>query len=111
MTYLKNHPDDSHPAANYKIELYKTFADADFARKAVRFERRLELGMEGNRLFDIRRWGVGPQVMNDYFVNEARTITNFASKTHPYLPKHDQFPIPLGAIDQSGGVLTQNPNW
>jgi tetratricopeptide (TPR) repeat protein len=111
MTYLKNHPDDSHPAANYKIELYKTFADADFARKAVRFERRLELGMEGNRLFDIRRWGVGPQVMNDYFVNEARTITNFGSKTHPYLPKHDQFPIPLGAIDQSGGVLTQNPNW
>ncbi len=111
MTYLKNHPDDSHPAANYKIELYKTFADADFARKAVRFERRLELGMEGNRLFDIRRWGVGTQVMNDYFVNEARTITNFGSKTHPYLPKHDQFPIPLGAIDQSGGVLTQNPNW
>jgi hypothetical protein len=111
MTYLKNHPDDDHFAANYKIELYTGFPDADFARKAVRFERRLELGMEGNRLFDIRRWGVGTQVLNDYISNEARTITNFGSKAHTYESKHDLFPIPLGAIDQSGGVLTQNPNW
>ena len=28
------------------------------ARKAVRFERRLELAMEGHRSFDLRRWGV-----------------------------------------------------
>ena len=37
-----------------------------YARKAVRFERRLELGMEGHRLFDIRRWGVAESVMNAY---------------------------------------------
>ena len=111
MTYLKNHPDDDHFAANYKIEIYSGFPDASFARKAVRFERRPELGMEGNRLFDIRRWGNGIQIMNDYFANEARTITNFALKANPYLDKHDLFPIPIGAIDQSGGILTQNPSW
>jgi tetratricopeptide (TPR) repeat protein len=111
MTYLKNHPDDAQPAANYKIELYSSFPGEEFARKAVRFERRLELGMEGNRLFDIRRWGVGTQVLNDYIKNESRTITNFGGKAKAYQSKNDLFPIPLGAIDQSGGVLTQNPNW
>ncbi|MCF6298006.1 MAG: RagB/SusD family nutrient uptake outer membrane protein, partial [Flavobacteriaceae bacterium] len=88
-----------------------SFAGAEYARKAVRFERRLELGMEGGRLFDIRRWDVGTTLMNNYFVNEARTITNFGAKTNPYESRHNLFPIPLGAIDQSAGMLTQNPDW
>ena len=93
------------------IEPYAAFADQAFARKAVRHERRLELGMEGNRLFDIRRWGNGVQVINDYIANESRTIANFGPKTNPYEAKHDLLPIPLNAIDLSGGVLTQNPGY
>ncbi len=94
---------------NYEISLYPAFADQTFARQAVRFERRLELAMEGHRLFDLRRWGVGAEVMNAYFPNEARTITSFAS--NPYESRHDVFPIPIQAIDLSNGVLTQNPEW
>lgn len=111
MNYLKNDPMDTQPAANYVIELYPAFPGEDFARKAVRFERRLELGMEGNRLFDLRRWGVAAQVLNTYIINEGRTIPSFITKSNPYLPKHDLLPIPIGAIDQSGGILTQNPSW
>jgi len=98
-------------AANYQIELYASFPNADYARKAVRFERRVELGMEAHRYFDIRRWGVSVQVMNEYFTNEARTIGNFGQKVSPYTATHDLFPIPLGAIDLSGGALTQNPGF
>jgi len=98
-------------AANYEIEPYTAFADAAYARKAVRFERRVELGMEGHRVFDLRRWGNAVQVMNDYFANESRTITNFAGKVSPYTATHNLFPIPLGAIDLSGNVLTQNPGF
>ncbi len=98
-------------AANYVIELYADFPNADMARKAVRFERRIELGMEGHRMFDLRRWGVAKQVMNEYFVNEARTITNFGDKVNPYEDKHNLFPIPLSAIDLSGGALSQNPGY
>ena len=74
-------------------------------------ERRLELGMEGHRLFDIRRWGKGIEIMNAYRVNEARVITSFAGKMRPYEAKHDMLPIPINAIDLSGGILTQNPGY
>jgi len=110
MTYLEVIGGGS-DAANYNIELYGSFPDQTFARKAVRMERRLELAMEGKRLFDIRRWGNGTTLMNDYFANEARVITSFAGKARPYDSKNDLMPIPLTAIDQSGGVLVQNPGF
>ena len=111
MTYLKDVNDPTKDAANYVIEPYPPFADAAFARKAVRFERRLELGVEGHRLFDLRRWGNATEVMNTYIQNEGRTITPFGTAANPYTATYDLFPIPLGAIDLSGGVLKQNPGY
>jgi hypothetical protein len=102
---------DGNPAANYSIEPYTSFPSADYARKAVRFERRLELGMEGQRLFDLRRWGTQVATMNEYFNNEARTITNIAEKKKTVQDKHTLLPIPTQAIDLSGGILTQNPGY
>lgn len=108
MTYVSN--DGENPAANYKIEEYPSFPNQEYAIKAVRFERRLELGMEGKRLFDIRRWGA-TDIMNAYFTNEGRTITSFAGLPAAYDPHFDLSPIPLRAIDLSGGILTQNPGY
>ena len=110
MTYVQN-ADGTADAANYKIELYTSFPDQTFARKAVHMERRLELAMEGQRLFDIRRWGNGVDIMNTYFTNEARTVKSFAGKSKAYQGKHDLLPIPINAIDLSGGVLQQNPGF
>lgn len=103
--------DGSGDAATYVIEPYASFDSQDMARKAVRFERRLELGMEGHRLFDLRRWGVAEATMTEYFANESRTITNIADKVSPYTSKHDLLPIPVTAIDLSGNILTQNPGY
>jgi len=103
--------DGSGDAAMYVVEAYTAFADQDVAIQAVRFERRLELGMEGHRLFDLRRWDIAEEVMTAYFVNETRTITNFGPKASPYQAAFDMFPIPLSAIDLSGGALTQNPGY
>ena len=113
MTYVKEEVSDGvfQDAANYEIEPYVAFADQDFARQAVRFERRLELAMEGHRLFDLRRWGVAPDVINTYVTNEARTIENFGTKAGSYSANMDMMPIPINAIDLSGGVLTQNPGF
>ena len=100
-------------AANYDIATYGSFADQATARKAVRMERRLELSMEGHRLYDIRRWGNGPTLMAEYVTNEKRTMdqSNYDGKFSAYQAKHNLFPVPIGAIDQSAGALTQNPDW
>ena len=101
---------DSSP--NYVIDTYNSsWTDAAVARKAVRFERRLELGMEGHRLFDLRRWGNFVNVMNAYIANEARTIANYGTKSQAAQSKHMMLPIPLNAIDTSEGNLSQNPGF
>ena len=95
-------------AVNYDMNTYDSpWADQDTARKAVLFERRLELAMEGHRTFDLRRWGVAETVINRYIPKEAEVITPFA-KGQVYESKHNLFPIPLSAIDGSGGVIQQN---
>jgi len=110
MTVVMNEAGDA-PAANYVIEPYDDFADAAEAVKAVRHERRLELGMEGHRLFDLRRYGNALDVMSAFIVNESRVIPGVGTKFAAYTAKQDLLPIPITAIDLSGGVLTQNPGW
>ncbi len=110
MSYVLNEAGDA-PAANYVIEPYAAFPDTNYARQAVRFERRLELGMEGHRLFDLRRWGVTVDVLNTYVTNENRTITTLDAKVRNYQAFMDLFPIPVTAIDLSGNILTQNTGY
>ncbi|MGB6152337.1 MAG: RagB/SusD family nutrient uptake outer membrane protein, partial [Pricia sp.] len=111
MTYVQNTAGDG-DAANYVIEPYAAFTSQDFARQAVRFERRLEFGMEGHRLFDLRRWGTAEETINTYIQNEAEDISQSDySRFGTYTEINNVFPIPINAIDQSGGVLTQNPGY
>lgn len=103
--------DGSGPAANYDVEPYPSFGSVEYARKAVRFERRLELAMEGHRFFDLARWGVASQVLNEYVQDETRTISNFGPKTKSFQAHMKILPIPQDAIDLSQNVLTQNPQY
>ena len=98
---------DSSP--NYVIDTYNSaWTDQAAARNAVRHERRVELAMEGHRLFDLRRWGNMVSTLNTYIANEARTIANFGTKANAVQEKHNALPIPLNAIDSSQGALKQN---
>ena len=110
-TYVK--AEDGSPAANYNIETYVSFPDKEFALKAVRFERRLELAMEGHRYFDLARWGPTfmKNVIDEYVTNETETISNFGPKTSPFKEYMVIMPIPTTAIDLSGNALTQNPGY
>ena len=105
----KNSPTaDSRP--NYVIDTYNSpWTDASAARTAVRHERRIELGVEGHRLFDLRRWGNMVETLNTYIQHEGRTIPPFAARVNAVSSKHTALPIPLNAIDSSEGALTQNP--
>jgi hypothetical protein len=107
----KNSPTaDSGP--NYVIDTYNSaWTDVSAARTAVRHERRIELGVEGHRLFDLRRWGNMVETLNAYIQHEGRTIPPFAARVNPVSSKHTALPIPLNAIDSSEGALTQNPGY
>lgn len=101
-------------ADNYNIGLYVAFVDKASALKAIQFERRLELAMEGQRFFDLVRWGIAAPTINAYIAREkaARPLKLNAVFT---AGKNEYMPIPQGEIDNmnSDGTvrLTQNPGY
>ncbi len=106
--------------AKYKVGLYNTpFADQTAARTAVRYERRLELAMEGQRFFDLRRWGIAEQVLNAYLNGVAggseKTRRLQLASAETFAARHALYPIPSVQIELSKvGTekrLTQNPGW
>jgi hypothetical protein len=99
---------DGSPAANYLVSEYLSFPDQDYAIKAVRFERRIELAMEGHRFFDLVRWGVAAQTLNDYLQVEKTKRTYLNNVTFRE-GVNEYYPIPQAQIDIMGAdVLKQN---
>lgn len=96
------------PAANYSIGTYPAFASKEFALKAIHFERKLELAMEGHRFFDLVRWGEAAATLNKYFTYEG-TLRGYLTGANFVGSRHEYFPIPQRQIDLSKGTLTQNP--
>ena len=104
------------PAANYLVSPYAAFADQAAARTAVRFERKLELGMEGHRFFDLVRWEIAATTINTEYFTKERTRRVEALGGSVFTPnKHEYLPIPEFAITASirDGVptLKQNPGY
>lgn len=95
--------------ADYMVQPYPTFPDAEYARNAVRMERRLELALEGHRFFDLVRWGVAKSVLEDYSTFEGGYLSLY--KGLVFSPHNAYFPIPQTEIDRSGGTLTQNTGY
>ena len=99
--------DGSGNAANYLIGLYSSAGwTQDYARKAVRFERRLELALEGHRFYDLSRWNVAGDVLNKFFDEEAIKRSYYGTASF-IQGKHEYLPVPQAEIDRSGGVYTQ----
>lgn len=102
---------DGKPAANYKIALYDSFPTKEFAKSAVRFERRLELGMEGYRFYDLVRWGEDVEAINRYLKYDQVLLPG-AFGGASYQAKHALLPLPQSQIDLVGAdILKQNPNY
>ncbi|MDE6007114.1 MAG: RagB/SusD family nutrient uptake outer membrane protein [Muribaculaceae bacterium] len=89
--------------ANYNVGQYPaTGWTQDYARKAVRMERRIELAMEGLRWFDLVRWGNVVGDMNAYYASESKIRPYYEganlSENEIYLP------IPINQVDNAGNL-------
>jgi hypothetical protein len=67
----------------------------DNMRKLIIQERHAEFAMEGERFFDLVRWGIADSVLAPL----------------GYTHKNRYYPLPQGQVDASHGVLVQNPDY
>ena len=101
---------DGSNAANYQISNYATaFANKEEAQKALRMERKLELGQEGHRYFDLNRWGNTVTELNRILVYE-KTMPwgNLLYGAATVGAEDVTFPVPQRQLDLSNGKLVQN---
>ena len=109
--WVKDFNDDSKYAAKYKIGLYPAEGwTQDYARRALRMEVRLETAMEGERFFDLVRWGIAAETMNNYYSREKGTRVYY-SNAHFTEGKNEYFPISDTQFNLSNGAYTQNPGY
>ena len=104
----------SYPAdygVSFKVNAYTGSYSKDDAIKIVKMERRLELGMECERFFDLVRWGEAEKVLNKFYAEEIDNC-NIYKDAHFTADKDEYLPIPFEQISASNGHYTQNiGNW
>lgn len=100
--------------SNYNIQKYRDGINCtwtqSYAREALRWERRLEFGMEGSRFFDLVRWGIAAETLNNYFQIESNRHS-FLKVAHFQKNKNEYLPIPENEITLSRGLYKQNPGY
>jgi starch-binding outer membrane protein, SusD/RagB family len=82
-------------AGNAAVLPAVTFVSQAQMRAAIKHERRVEFAMEGERFFDLVRWGDATSVLGPL----------------GYQHRNRFMPLPQPIIDQSGGALVQNPDY
>ena len=101
-------------AANYKISTYPSshaaFSNKETCIKAIRMERKLELAMEGQRWFDLARWGgtYMSQQLADYVTFEKEFLAKFATATQLDASR-TMFPLPETQIQTMGNDENGKP--
>lgn len=109
----------SYAANQCEIALYPEsyFQTKESARKCLRWERRLEMGMEHERFFDLRRWGLLSSTLNNYFKLEqndeydGQKYAQYLKDAHFTTDKNEYFPIPYPQLYYIPGLYTQNKGY
>ena len=102
---IANYPSDY--GVKFNISTYNGTYSQEEALKIVKMERRLEMGMESERFFDLVRWGEAEKVLNKYFAEEANNCSIYGD-AHFTADKNEYLPIPFSQVAASDGHYTQN---
>jgi hypothetical protein len=100
------------PTLPYKIALYEDGVNCnwshDFAWRALMWENRLEFAMEGERWYDLVRWGIAGPTLNAYFAKEYPRGRSWMKDAHFTTGRDEFMPIPQPQMNYSFGVYKQN---
>ena len=102
---IANYPSDY--GVKFNISTYNGTYSQEDALKIVKMERRLEMGMESERFFDLVRWGEAEKVLNKYFAEETNNCSIYRD-AHFTKNKNEYLPIPFSQVAASNGHYTQN---
>ncbi len=102
---IANYPSDY--GVKFNISTYNGSYSQEDALKIVKMERRLEMGMESERFFDLVRWGEAEKVLNKYFAEETNNCSIYG-EAHFTGNKNEYLPIPFSQVAASDGHYTQN---
>jgi len=120
-TRAKNSVDKhiGYAADRCEISTYPTgyFTSKEVARKCVQWERRLEMAMENDRYFSLRRWGIASQTLNAYFETEKNVVygkqkyAEYLNEAHYTPGKNEFWPVPYNQLYYVPNLYTQNKNY
>ncbi len=113
-----------------RVKLAPVYSTGKNLRDAIRNERRLELALEDNRLYDLRRWkdDNGKPLIDDVMGKNGTFVKyNLETSTDKYEISNQKensnkginfvngrdelFPIPISEVTMSNGSITQNPGY
>ena len=106
-------------AANqiHTLGYYQNGASLDEARKYLRWEKRLEMAMEPERYFDLRRWGLASSTLNAFFASEQNgnydgtEFAGYYSDAFYTSGKNEYWPLPYNQLFYVPGLYTQNKGY
>lgn len=78
-----------------------TYNTKDKLRELIRNERRIELAGEGQRYYDIRRWGIAGNVMKNIY-----DLNNSQVQERKWDNKYVLMPYPQTAVDRNANLKT-----
>ncbi len=96
---------------------YATGVSKDEARKYLRWEKRLEMAMEPERYFDLRRWGLASSTLNAFFASEKEgnydgtAFAGYYGDAFYTAGKNEYWPIPYNQLFYVPGLYTQNKGY
>ncbi|MCD7933431.1 MAG: RagB/SusD family nutrient uptake outer membrane protein [Tannerellaceae bacterium] len=109
-----------------EINKYTEFRDKAHAQQALRWERRLEMAMESSRFFDLRRWGIAAETINEYYrVEQTRSYTytngegdvvtqiygEYYKDAYFTAGKNEFMPVPYNQLNYIPGLYVQNQKY